>query len=268
MPRSANVLDHCIEEHFIVFMLSLRQLSVPFTVKFTVLRFATRRSLLGFHVGVCACTGLFLIPAQGASAQAFTYPSLQLPTSSIRDYTAAIASGGGTSVLFQWREGIGEGMHVGLDAGFADPKNSSSLRLFVGGSVGRELLRATGDQPLDLLVTGGVGAAFGGGSTLFRVPVGVSVGHTFALDDGMSITPYAHPRLSIDVCQGCSGSASRSALGLDFDLGASFQVNREFAVRAAGSFTGSNRQGSANSFAVGLNWTPGAVKRVGAAVTR
>jgi len=226
---------------------------------------ATRRWLHAVAFGVCGCVALLSIPARVATAQAFTYPSLQLPTASIRDYTAAIASGGGTSVLFQWREGIGEGMHVGLDAGFADPKNSSSLRLFIGGSVGRELLRATGDQPLDLLVTGGVGAAFGGGSTLFRVPVGVSVGHTFMLDDGMSITPYAHPRLSFDVCQGCSGSASRSAVGLDFDLGANFQVNREFGVRAAGSFTGSNRQGSANAFAVGLNWTPGAVSPVRAA---
>ncbi len=240
-----------------MFMLPVRRSSVP-------------SSATGLCVGVsrlrvCAIVVLLLVPAYGATAQAFTYPSLQLPRASIRDYTAAIASGGGTSVLFQWREGAGEGMHVGLDAGFADPKNSNNLRLFVGGSVGREIVRAASDQPLDLLVTGGVGAAFGGGTTLFRVPVGVSVGHTFALDDGMSITPYAHPRLSLDVCQGCAGSGSHSTVGLDFDLGANFQVNREFAVRAAGSFSGSNRFGSENAFAVGLNWTPGAVSRVGAA---
>lgn len=243
-----------------MFMLPVRRSSVSSS--------ATCLCTRALRLRVCATVVLLLMPAYGATAQAFTYPSLQLPTASIRDYTAAIASGGGTSVLFQWREGAGEGMHVGLDAGFADPKNSNNLRLFVGGSIGRELVRASGDQPLDLLVTGGVGVAFGGGSTLFRIPVGVSVGHTFALDDGMSITPYAHPRLSLDVCQGCAGVGGHSTVGLDFDLGANFQVNRQFAVRAAGSFTGSNRLGSANAFAVGLNWTPGAVTQSAAAVGR
>lgn len=198
--------------------------------------------------------------AVGARAQAANYPSLQVPTASIRDYTAAIASGSGTLALFQWREGAGDRMHLGLDVGIADYNHSSDLQLFVGGSLGRELLRASGEQPLDVLLTAGAGASFGGGSTLFRIPFGASIGHTFALDQGMSLTPYVHPRLSIDICDDCGAEGSNdSELSLNFDLGANFRVNRQFSVRAAVSLSGSDFFGD-DSFALGFNWTPRALR--------
>ena len=196
------------------------------------------------------------LPSAHVGAQAANYPSLQLPTASSRDYTAAIASGSGTLAIFQWREGAGTGMHLGLDAGVADYSGSNNLNLFVGGSIGREMLRATGEQPLDLLLTGGVGVGFGGGSTVFRVPVGVSAGHTFGLEQGMSLTPYVHPRLSIDICDDCGVSGgNRSELSLNFDLGVNFQVNRQFGVRAAVSLSGSDFFGD-DSFGLGFNWKP------------
>ena len=204
---------------------------------------------------------LLAVLAAGAHAQAANYPSLQLPTASVRDYTAAIGGGSGTVALFQWREGAGPAMHLGLDVGLADYNRSSDLQLFIGGSLGRELLRAAGEQPLDVLLTAGAGASFGGGSTLFRIPVGVSIGHTFALDQGMSLTPYVHPRLSIDICDDCGGSGSNdSDVTLNFDLGANFQVNRQFAVRAAMSISGSGFFGD-DAFALGFNWTPRALGR-------
>lgn len=187
-------------------------------------------------------------------AQAANYPALQLPRASTRDYTAAIAAGSGTVALFQWREGAGPGMHLGLDVGLADYKGSDDITLFVGGSFAKELLRSAGEQPLDVLLSAGVGAGFGGGTNVFRIPVGVSVGHTFALDDGMSITPFVHPRISLDLCSDC-GDGSKNDVSLAFDLGGNFQVNRQFAIRAAASFTGSDIFRD-DSFAVGFNWTP------------
>jgi hypothetical protein len=196
------------------------------------------------------------LPLAGAEAQAANYPSLQLPTASTRDYTAAIASGSGTLAVFQWREGTGPGMHLGLDVGVADYNGTSNLNLFIGGSLGRELMRSAGEQPLDVMLTAGAGAGFGGGSTVFRVPVGVSIGHTFRLEQGMSLTPYVHPRLSIDICDDCgAGGGNRSEVSLNFDLGANFQVNRQFGVRAAASFSGSDFFGG-DSFALGFTWTP------------
>ena len=99
--------------------------------------------------------------------------------------------------------------------------------------------------------------AAGSGVTLIRVPVGISMGHSFDLDQGMSLTPYMHPRASLDICSSCGRrGSSRSELSLNFDLGVNFQVNREFALRVAGSFSGSDLLGTEDTFAVGFNWTP------------
>jgi hypothetical protein len=71
-----------------------------------------------------------------------------------------------------------------------------------------------------------------------------------------------HPRLSFDRCGDCGREgASRSEVSLNFDLGANLQVSREFAVRVAGGFSGSDLIGGGDAFAVGLNWTPAALRR-------
>lgn len=200
-------------------------------------------------------------------AQAFSYPVLQTPSASTRDYTAAVVGGAGTTLLFQWREGTGSGaMHWQLDAGMADPKGSADPLVFVGGGLAKEIVRATGEQPLDVLLTGSLGAAFGNG-TFFRIPVGASVGHTFPLEDDMALTPFVHPRVSIDYCSTCRGSLiggrgrSRSGASLNFDIGADWRVNRQFALRVAASFGGSDIFSSEETVAVGLNWTPAALSR-------
>jgi hypothetical protein len=201
-------------------------------------------------------------PLGTAKAQAFNYPAMQLPSASERDYTAAIAGGGGTTLLFQWREGAGKGLHFQLDAGLADPKGQRDPLLFVGGGLAKELLRATRDQPLDLLFTAGAGAAFGGNASAFRVPVGVSIGHTFELDQNMSLTPFVHPRVSLDACGRCSrNNESDVTASLNFDLGANWQVTRQFAVRVAAAFTGSDVVGTDETLAVGFSWTPAGLVR-------
>jgi len=223
----------------------------------------TRASATAMTASVIA----WLAVAPALEAQAFNYPSMQTPRASERDYTAAAVGGGGTSLLFQWREGVGNGaMHWQLDAGFADPKGRVDPLLFVGGGLGKEMVRASGDQPLDVLLTAGVGAAFGNG-TYFRIPVGASIGHTFPLDDGMSITPFAHPRVSIDYCSTCRSSLiagprrSKSSASINFDVGADWRVNPQFSLRLAASFGGSDIVGSDESVGVGLNWTPAALSR-------
>lgn len=211
---------------------------------------------------VPAVAGPLMMAAMRAEAQAWNYPSLQVPSVSERDYTAALSSGGGSSLLFQWREGFNDAMHLGLDAGFADVKGRSALQAFVGGTLGYDLTRATKEQPLDLLLTGGVGLGFGAGTSLFRLPVGVSIGHTFDLDDGLAVTPYVHPRLSLDACSDCGRQGRTSSeLSLSFDLGAEFRVNRRFSVRAAAAFTGSEVFGGNDAFAVGVTWTPPGLRR-------
>jgi hypothetical protein len=217
-----------------------------------------------FRSFICVSVLLSLAASSGLSAQAYNYPSLQTPQASTRDYTAALVGGAGTTLLFQWREGMGPGLHWQLDAGVADPKGGADPLLFAGGGVGKELLRATADQPLDLLLTGAVGAAFGGNNTLFRVPVGVSVGHRFALENDMAITPYVHPRASLDVCSRCGRNGDgRSTVSLNFDAGAFWQVNHKFGVIAAASFSGSDAFADDDTFSLGVRWTPAALAGVG-----
>lgn len=219
----------------------------------------TLRTTVAFTLG--AVVAAFTV-TERAEAQASNYPSMQVPTASTRDYTAAVSSGAGTTALFQWREGWQPRRHWQLDAGLTDRKGSDNLALFVGGGIGQELARARGDQPLDLLFTAGAGAAFGGGYTLVRIPVGVSIGHTFDLEQGMAITPYVHPRASVDIASsGGRNDGSQSEVSLNFDLGVNFQVNSQFAVRAAAAFTGSELAGAQDTFAIGFNWTPAPLAR-------
>ena len=59
----------------------------------------TRRSstILTFAVAMCA-----VLNAGHAEAQAYTYPSMQLPTVSNRDFTGALSVANGTVAVFQW----------------------------------------------------------------------------------------------------------------------------------------------------------------------
>ncbi len=211
---------------------------------------------------VAACAAALLGPRL-SMAQAYSYPSMQIPTVSSRDYTAAVSVAKGTAAFFQWREGINSEWHFSLDAGLGDPEGrNNDLVAFFGGGAAAQLLRATGDQPLDLLLTGGLGLAIGAGQSVVRLPVGVSMGHRFAFGDGVALTPYIHPRLSFDRCYSCNGNIRNSSeVSVNFDVGLNFDVTSKFAIRASGSFSGSDIVPRNDAFAIGFNWTPALLAR-------
>ncbi|MEP6835606.1 MAG: hypothetical protein ABJB74_19625 [Gemmatimonas sp.] len=207
---------------------------------------------------VAAIAACISLNASVGAAQAYTYPSLQLPTVSNRDFTAALSVAKGTVAVFQWREGLSDDMHFSLDAGLGDPEGrNNDLVVFGGGGLGFQLLRATADQPLDVLLTGGAGLALGAGQTVVRIPVGASAGHRFGFEGGVALTPYVHPRLSIDRCFSCNGSTANSTeVSLNFDIGLNFEVTPRFALRAAAAFSGSDVVSRNDTFAFGINWIP------------
>jgi hypothetical protein len=114
----------------------------------------------------------------------------------------------------------------------------------VGGAWNYQMNRATQDVPLDLLFTAGAGMTLGD-DVVLRVPFGVVAGHRFALDGDVAITPYVHPRLSMDLCPDCT--VDESSLGIDFTSAAtSRSVRRSPPCRrilVAGTF-GTNGVGS------------------------
>jgi hypothetical protein len=189
-------------------------------------------------------------------AQAWFYPSFQVPNTTDRDYTFGVGGGPGTAFVFQWREGLDAINQLSLDAGLADPDGPSNTKIFVGGQYGRQLTRATKDQPLDLLFTAGLGVAAGDGPDIIRIPVGLSVGHRFPLEGGLAITPYVHPRISFDSYTGDRGEGGdRHRLTLDFDLGGSFEITPQLALRASVLFSGGDG-GTDTGIGVGLTFTP------------
>jgi hypothetical protein len=206
---------------------------------------------------------LSLAAAAPVGAQAFAYPSFQVPRISQREFNFGLADAdGATSLLFQWREGMGNRNQLSLDVGFADTDGDENV-LFLGGQWARQLTTANATMPFDLAFTLGAGFArtevADEGLTIIRVPVGVSAGHVFPLEGGMSITPYIHPRFLLARCSSdfCD---DETELGLEFDIGGEFRFNPAFAVRLSAAF-GDEDTFNDDSFGVSLAWTPGGVAR-------
>jgi hypothetical protein len=160
--------------------------------------------------------------------------------------------------VYQWRDGVASTSHLQLDAGLADPRaRGANARLFLGVTYAQGLVRSSADMPLDLLMTAGAGGSFADGRSTFRIPLGLSVGHRFEFDVPLSVTPYAHPRLSIDMCSRCSGNGRRdTSLGVDVDVGVGVEISRTLELRASALFAGSDFFARDNSFGISLAWIP------------
>jgi hypothetical protein len=224
-----------------------------------------RRAVGRFLVGASGAT-VMTVPAI-AGAQAWAYPSFQPPRVTNREFNFGVGDAGhaGTSLIFQWREGLSQRTQLSLDVGFADPDGEGNGKLLFGGQFAGMLTQANAEMPLDFLATAGLNFAVGDGSDLVRVPLGVSVGHRFPLEEGFAITPYVHPRVSLDMCTDCSGrdlDESSTDLGIDFDLGVNFEVTRQLAFRVSALFGGSDTFGDSDGFGISLAWSPAGLSRL------
>jgi hypothetical protein len=214
------------------------------------------RAAIALVITALAFTGA----SREAEAQAWAYPAFQPPTLTTREFNFGIADAGnaGTSILFQWREGFGTRSQFSLDFGIADPDGRGLDNVvFLGGQFAHQLARSSADVPLDFLFTAGAGIASGNKTTL-RVPVGVSIGHRFPLDGALALTPYVHPRVSLDFCGGCSQDESQ--VGISFDVGANLEITRVLAIRGTAFFGGSDRFGE-DGIGLSLVWTPPGLRR-------
>ena len=222
-----------------------------------------RSALFRPMVAVCVLTVASALSPARSAAQALNYPALQVPSVANRDYTGALVGSRGTMMMVQGREEMSSQMHVGFDLGLYDPSSSGArTALFFAANLGKDLARATREQPLDLLLTAGAGVSLASGRTGIRLPIGVSMGHTFELEDNMAVTPFVHPRASIDLCSSCSARGrSQTDVSLNFDVGASFDFNRRLSARVAVLFSGTDQFGAGDAFSVGFTWTPDGLRR-------
>ena len=210
-------------------------------------------------LGLSAIALAFAAPL---GAQAYVYPAFQPTRVAEREYNFAlvdIGGGGGTGLIFQWREGLGNPRtQFTLDAGFADPDAAGSdARLILGGGFAYQMLRERQDMPFDMVFTGGLGASFGDNVTLIRIPFGVAAGHRFPIEGKFAITPYVHPRLSIDYISIDTpfGNLSDTELNLDIDLGGNFEINEQMQLRLALLL------GDGDAIGLSFAWTPRGLRR-------
>lgn len=202
-----------------------------------------------------------VLTSSAAHAQAWHYPAFQPPTIVQREFNFAVAGGSdyGTTGIFQWREGIGMDTDFNLDVGFASPSGASTGFL-IGAGIGQQVLRSTDEMPLDMVLTGGLYGAFASDGSVIRLPIGVSVGHRFPIQGTqMAITPFAHPRLSVDVCASdCAGVGTK--LKVNFDFGADYEVTRMLSLRAAVTVGGVSDGPSQTGFGFGLAFRPAGLR--------
>ena len=198
-----------------------------------------------------------------AGAQAYNYPALQTPVLVEREYNfaAASASRAGTSLLVQWREALSPGWQSTLEGGLGAPPNEAA-RLILGGTIAWQAKRSKDDFPLDVALTAGLGLSIAGGNSVLRLPVGAVVGHTFDLQDGFRITPFVHPRLSIDRCSECrERRLPDGKLSVDVDVGADFLLTPQISLRVAALLGGSAYVGGSSSVGLSLAWTPKGLRK-------
>jgi hypothetical protein len=207
-----------------------------------------------------ALAAVAVVQAPRAEAQAWSYPAFQLPTVTSREFNFAVADAGGygTSLVFQWREsGSSPRTQLSFDAGVGAPDSRrADNALFAFGQYAYQMHRASADVPIDFLFTMGAGVAVGSG-TVLRVPAGVSLGRRFDLDGDFALTPWIHPRLSLDICS-CNGT--NSELGVAFDVGMNLEVSRRIAFRVAALFAG-NELFNDDAIGISLAWTPPGLAR-------
>ncbi len=199
-----------------------------------------------------------LLPV-AASAQAWNYPAFQPPRLESREFNFGVADAGkgGTTLLAQWRELAGRRSQFTLEAGLIAGDGGGSNLLALGGQYAYELHRASTDVPLDFLLVTGAGLSLGDVSAL-RIPVGVSLGYRIELDREVNLTPYVHPRLSLDVCTDCNDN--EVGLGVNFDVGANLDLSKAIAVRAAAFFGGGELFGR-NGIGLSVAYRPPGLRR-------
>jgi hypothetical protein len=185
--------------------------------------------------------------AAPVSAQAWHYPAMQPASLEPKEINVMIAGFGGDygeSFIGQYRFTADKRTQVWFDVGLSTP---TSTTLFdIGAAGGWMIMEPTAEKPIDLMVTAGVYAAVGDG-TLWRIPIGLNVGHTWILDNKHALKGFAFPRASIDFCSGCD-----TKVNLNFDLGASYDITTAMSARAAFTFGAVGDGSSDTGFGVSL----------------
>jgi hypothetical protein len=195
-----------------------------------------RRSLCGGLLGLAVLAW----SAGAATAQETGTPIFKAPyrTFTTHEFGASLSDpGSGVSYALEGYYRYGRGAwDVSFRGGWA--KLSSTVngvatpcctRYLVGADARTQVLRYSESIPLDGALTLGFGANVGSGVDAYYVPIGLSVGRRFELENSKTtFVPFAHPVLIPTF--GGGDSHIDAALGLGVDV----RFSQSLAVRASG----------------------------------
>lgn len=167
------------------------------------------------------------VPA-GLAGQAWETPSF-LPPRPGNDVGLYLTSGDGSDLGFAglWRSG-----NLGLRVDIFDL--NPGTRVGLGAETHGPLLAAGPDFPVDVAWTAAGGVTLGNGLTQLWIPVGVSIGRTFQLEQ-IAVQPYLQPRIGLSVASFtvAGTTVTNTDLHAIVDFGADIYLNKDWTFRVA-----------------------------------
>ncbi|HTS88367.1 MAG TPA: hypothetical protein VMG41_07720 [Gemmatimonadales bacterium] len=199
----------------------------------------TRGRLL---VALLAAFGSAPLSAQTLSTPIFQSPYRDFRQSELAGYVSDPGSGVSIAVQGEYRIARPK-FDFGLMVGYLDGSGTNNSLFGVGIEARAPVAGHSQQFPFDATLTGGFGALFGGGSSGFLVPLGVSLGRQLLLENSnISFTPYLNPVI-VPTFGKLYGDV-QFALGLGVDI----SLSRTFDARVSGSL------GDISGVGVGLAW--------------
>jgi outer membrane protein with beta-barrel domain len=189
-----------------------------------------RRNLYG---GLLVAAAVALSAAEAAAQETGT-PMFKAPYRAFtsHEFGGAFSDPGeGVSFALEGFYGYGRGNNdFGLRGGIADPEGEGDTRLLLGGNFRTRVVNYSESFPLDGALTLGAGINLGDGDDLIYLPIGVTLGRRFELENSRTtFTPYAHPVI-VPVLGAAGGDDVDFALGLGVDL----RFSQNLSLRVSG----------------------------------
>ena len=187
-----------------------------------------RRSICQAVLAVAVLAG----GATVASAQETGTPIFKAPYRAFEnhEFGASLSDAEGIDFALEGFYRYGRGSNdFSVRAGFADVEGGGDAAFLIGGDFRTSIVTYSDAFPLDGALTLGVGGIFGEGDDRFLIPVGVSLGRRFDLEDSeTTFVPSVHPVIVPSF--GGDDSDVDFALGLGVDI----RFSESLAVRASG----------------------------------
>jgi hypothetical protein len=187
-----------------------------------------------------------MLTATPAAAQHWDSPTFfsSAPPEDIGVYLT-FPEGGDVGFMGIWRQGGSIGL--GVRAGFTEFGDEGDILLgaeFYGG-----LGNLLSGIPLEAAWYSGVGATFGDGVDLYRVPLGVSLGLPLGTE-GVRFRPYVLPRAVLDlvVFDDVEGDDTETEVDFALDLGADVAIGERLILKLGSTLTDNQ------VFGVGITW--------------